>query len=464
MVCACLLLAACGGPSRHRVTTTASTPPASSTTASTPPASSSTAATSTSISPTTATSTTTSSLSSVSLTASSTSTSTTLTLPPAGQGMAIGITEANADLLWSDGAAPAGESAFAPWRTALAALHPTYLRLVLDWAAFAPQRGPAELSEAVDGCDRGIPPCGAYAGLRDELRAIASQQRAQGGFIPVIVLDGTPAWAARPPSGCERSGTTSISRPLAADALDDYRQFIRSILALGQSVGVTLPYWSPWNEPNHPFFISPQRAHCRTSSPSLAPHIYAQLARAMSGVLATDPQPHEMLMGELAGFTASDVHATSISEFVSDVPADVLCLGSIWTVHAYARRGSGARASGPVGQLEDALRMRGGCAANARIWITETGAGAPHAGRARPAGVVDERAGCRSLDEQLLRWYHDPRVDAVFQYTFREDTLFPVGLADAGLTRLYPSYYLWRAWGGSRVPSAAPPTVPPQCR
>src|SRR5262249_7746612 len=156
------------------------------------------------------------------------------------------------------------------------------------WAALAPQPGPPDLTGGVDGCSREVKPCGTYAGLRDDLRAIASQQRAQGGFIPVIVLDGTPDWAARPPSGCERPGTTSISRPLKASALDDYRSLIRSILALGRQAGVQLPYWSPWNEPNHPFFISPQRAHCHTSSESLAPHIYAVLARAMAGVLAGD--------------------------------------------------------------------------------------------------------------------------------------------------------------------------------
>jgi hypothetical protein len=47
-------------------------------------------------------------------------------------------------------------------------------------------------------------------------------------------------------------------------------------------------------------------------------------------------------------------------------------------------------------------------------------------------------------------------VDAAFQYTFREDTAFPVGLADAGLDRLYRAYAAWQAW--SR-PGAAPATT-----
>ncbi|MCW2995444.1 MAG: hypothetical protein JWQ18_2939, partial [Conexibacter sp.] len=60
------------------------------------------------------------------------------------------------------------------------------------------------------------------------------------------------------------------------------------------------------------------------------------------------------------------------------------------------------------------------------------------------------------------RWAADPRVDAAFQYTFREDTAYPVGLADAGLTRLYPTYDLWAAWG-ARAPSDPAPALPQSC-
>ena len=381
------------------------------------------------------------------------------------KGLAIGLTESNANLLAASSAgsseAPPG---FGRWRALLSALHPAYLRLVVDWAKLQPSPdAPARLDAPVDGCLRGIPPCAAYAGLRDELRAIASQQRSQGGFEPVIVLDGVPTWASAPPSGCERPNPPATSRPIRASAIGAYKSMIAAILALGRSEGVALRWWSPWNEPNHPFFISPQRAACSAAAPAVSPPVYAELARAMAAQLRADGGEHHMVMGELAGFTAAEPRAASISEFVADLPADVLCLGSVWSVHAYARQGPAAADAGPVGELEAALDRRSGCAATARIWVTETGAGAPHAGQPRPPGAADERAGCRALDVALLRWYRDPRVDAAFQYTFREDNLYPVGLADPGLSRLYPAYWLLRAWGGTRPASAPPPPLPAQC-
>lgn len=388
------------------------------------------------------------------------STATPSTPPPP---VPIGLTEANADLLWSPGADAIVPPAFAPWRAALTALRPTYLRLVLDWAQLQPTAAaPPALAAPVDGCLRSIAPCGAYAGLRDELRAIASQQHAGGGFAPVIVIDGAPAWAALPSHGCEPAGTMALSRPIAPDALAAYRALIASILALGRQVGVALPYFSPWNEPNHPYFLSPQRARCSAASPSLSPGVYAELARAMSAQLAADGGDHQMILGELAGYTTPGPTDTGIGEFVADLPSDVVCLGSIWSVHDYGRRGASAHAAGPVGALEAALDRRGGCASQARIWVTETGAGAPHAGRRRSDRAGDAAAGCRGLAVQLARWYADPRVGAVFQYTFREDTLFPVGLANAELTHLYPAYYLWRAWAQSASRSSAPP-LPSQC-
>ncbi|MDX6702335.1 MAG: hypothetical protein QOF26_2561, partial [Baekduia sp.] len=39
---------------------------------------------------------------------------------------------------------------------------------------------------------------------------------------------------------------------------------------------------------------------------------------------------------------------------------------------------------------------------------------------------------------------------------------YPVGLADPGLTRAYPTYDLWKAWG-ARAPSDPAPALPASC-
>jgi hypothetical protein len=140
----------------------------------------------------------------------------------------------------------------------------------------------------------------------------------------------------------------------------------------------------------------------------------------------------------------------------------VLCLSDTWSIHAYASR-SPAPPTEPVGELQAALDARGGCARGTRIWVTEAGAGAPHPGTPRPAIVADEVAGCRALAAQLLRWYRDRRVDAVFQYSFREDPAFPVGMIGADLSHLYPSYRLWLAWSRLRAAGQPPPTPAAAC-
>jgi hypothetical protein len=89
--------------------------------------------------------------------------------------------------------------------------------------------------------------------------------------------------------------------------------------------------------------------------------------------------------------------------------------------------------------------------------VTEAGVGAAHPGAARVAGAQDERQGCEALARQLLGWYADGRVKAVFQYSFREDPAFPVGLLSADLSHVYPSYRLWLAWTRARVAGRPPP-------
>jgi hypothetical protein len=386
-----------------------------------------------------------------------------------GRGPALGLTEDNADLLWNPSSpSRPGGAAFQPAREQLTAIHPRYIRLLVDWAALQPQHEqPANLEGPLDGCARAVGPCAPYAGIREELAAIATQQRAaraegRGGFEVVLDVFGVPPWAADPASGCELPGSQPFSRPISAAGLAGYRSLIRALLALGSEQGVALGWWSPWNEPNNPDFLSPQRTFCALDAPSRAPAVYAQLAEAMAEELTAAGGTHHLLLGELAAYAGDSIHRTSMSGFVAGLPLRVLCLGDVWAVHAYASWGEARAADEPVSALARALDARGSCAAKAKIWVTETGAGAPHPGRARPSGAAAEGAGCQALGAQLERWSANSRVGAIFQYSFREDPAYPVGLVSADLRHTYPAYRLWLAYAQASAGHAPKPT-PSSC-
>ena len=387
-----------------------------------------------------------------------------------GRGPALGLTEDNADLLW-DPRSPSrpGGAAFQSAREQLTAIHPRYIRLLVDWAALQPQRErPANLEGPIDGCARTVGPCAPFAGIRAELAAIATQQRraraeGQAGFEVVLDVFGVPSWAAVAARGCETAGTRPFSRPINEAGIAGYRSLIRTLLALGRKQGVALSWWSPWNEPNNPVFLSPQRSACSIDAPAPAPAVYAQLAEAMDMELAADDAADHLLLGELAAYPADSLHRTSVASFVAALPARVLCLGSVWAIHAYAAWGQARPDSDPVGELARALDARGSCAEEAKIWVTETGAGAPHPGRPRPVGEAEQRAACEALGEQLRRWSQDPRVGAVFQYSFREDPAYPVGLVSADLQHTYPAYRLWLAYAQARTSHTPPPPTSPTC-
>jgi hypothetical protein len=353
--------------------------------------------------------------------------------PPGTPGLAAGITEPNPHLI-APGDQPAG---FATYRDALVALGPRYLRILVDWRRVQPS--PSALpdwNQGADGCLRGIAPCAPYAGIADELRAAKA-----AGMTPVIVLLATPDWAAVPASdGCESEAAGAAAR-MPAD-LEAYRTLARSLLELGVSLGVDLPYWSPWNEPNHPTFLGPQRDDCDADSPARSPAQYTTLARALSSELDAAPGDQKLVLGETAAFASPRGNAVSVAEFARALPDDLVCASAVWAQHAYvkvsgelAADAANATPGSPelLAELERALDAHG-CATPLPIWITETGTdsstGAP---------------GCAAMAQGLRSWVQDPRVEAAFQYTFREDTAFEVGLADPGLTTLEPAYGAWRA-------------------
>ncbi len=292
---------------------------------------------------------------------------------------ALGITEDNAQLLLATGTAArppwaSSEAALVRARGELAALRPAYVRLLVDWAALQPRADrPADLTAPVSGCARTVGPCAPFPGLKGDLEAIASARRARsaaGEAGPEVLIDvlGVPPWAAAPASGCELEGAPSDARALAPGAIAGYRALIAGLASLGASEGVPLRWWSPWNEPNDPTFLSPQRERCEAGAAPVAPAVYARLARAMAAQLRLSDPAAAVVLGELNGLTRDSPRATSLQSFVAALPADVLCLGSAWSVHAYARYragGSSGPGSGPVAGRTRWRRSRKPCAGGA---------------------------------------------------------------------------------------------------
>jgi hypothetical protein len=360
--------------------------------------------------------------------------------------LAVGITEQNPGLV---AAAPsrAVPDVFARWRDALAAIHPAVYRLVLPWSSVQPRPAAApNLALLNGGCMRTIPPCAAFAGVRDQLRALASRQHSgEGGWQGMLVITGMPSWAARSVPGCRRGTAPTAAGPRPV-ALRAYQDLIRSVLDVAAKEGASISYVSPWNEPNHPYFLAPQRAACDPAARSLAAAPYAALARAARRAISAD---QELVLGETAGILAPTSRATSVQELIRALPRSVLCSARVWTQHGYIG------GTDPVAGVEAALDARG-CPHRFAIWMTETGVGPAPGGLSLARGITSERQGCDLLHRRLVQWYDDPRVTLAVQYTFREDNLFPTGLVTSDLARARPALREWQAWG-DRAPAAPPP-------
>jgi hypothetical protein len=375
----------------------------------------------------------------------------TLDEPAGGPSLAVGITEPNPNLVWADREVP---EPFGRWRDALGRLRPELYRLVVLWDAVQPQAGlPPDLAAPNGGCMRDVQPCAAYAGVREQLRALASRQR-EGGWQALVVISGTPDWAAADRDGC-RLGAEGGSAAPRRDALPAYRQLIAAVVAAGREEGADLRYFSPWNEPNHPYFIAPQRAACDAAASSGSTAPYAALAGAMAAELEAQPGDQRLVLGETAGILERSPRATSVQETIGALPRELVCAAPVWSQHAYIG------GTDPVAAVERAL-ARHRCPQRHAIWITETGVGPAPEGFSVARGIRNERHGCRLLHERLAAWHADPHVTLAVQYTLREDDRFPTGLVTTDLTRARAALAEWQAWAARDDPSAPPPA--PACR
>lgn len=378
---------------------------------------------------------------------------------PKRPSLAVGLTDFNPNLVWSSGSGHTVPPSFAAARDAVTALRPAYFRIPVNWAAAQPSPDRAPRWNGPDGACEPGPLCAPWGGLREQLRAVRSQQRAAGGGWEVVLSLGyTPAWAAvAPGTGCEPPGGSPESRAVAPSALPGYRAMIDSLLALGREEHVALRWWSAWNEPNAGTGITPERAACDPAAPAVAPATYVELVRNLRATLDRAPGEQRILIGEISSPRVRRQTIATTPEFLAALPDDVICAGDVWAQHEYVGDAD------VVPALELDLDHRR-CGRGLPIWITETGVGGPRPGKARPTDPAALRAQCRAMDDTLRRWRSDPRVQAAFQYTYREDPNFPVGLADVSLTTRYPVHDLWRAWGGARVAGAPAPALPSSCR
>lgn len=378
---------------------------------------------------------------------------------PREPALAIGLTEMQPALL-APGAVPA---AFAPWRDRVAALRPRYVRILVDWEKVQPDAGaPPRFDRPGDGCMRGEPPCAPNAGIRDVLRALAARRAAgDEGWEPVVVFYGTPAWAARRPGARAAGGRCGLSSRAREPDPEAYRALVRALRDEARRAGAPLRWWAPWNEPNHPAFLAPQRTRCDAESPSLAAARYARIVAAFRA----EQRPGErILLGETAGYDEPRPSASAVTEFIAGLPRETVCASAAWAQHVYVAQPDGgpdagdpgaaplagdADAAGSPGLLAAVVAAldRRRCAERHRLWLTETGVGGPRPGRDRPTDPASLVRACRAMSAVLDAWRRAPRVDVALQYSFREDPAFPVGLADPSLTRLYAPY---RAWAPGR--------------
>jgi hypothetical protein len=349
--------------------------------------------------------------------------------------LAIGLTESDPRMLL-----PVG-----PLRRAAVkavALKPEYVRVLIPWERVQPRGTDKPNWDApFGGCPRINPGCRGERGMRGLLSAIKQRQAQDGGWRIVAVPYFTPLWAvAGPPTGCQKARHRHARSQMPRIAA--YRRLLRAFNALADKVGVRVDFITPWNEPNHPAFLQPQRARCVVGAKAVSPVAYARLVRAAVAELRFGQR---IVLGSLAGLQLPRVYGAGAAEFIRRLPHDVACLDAPFAQHAYvgepARDGGLPPAAPPASAARDdlldsvirALDAKG-CDRPKQLWIAET-------------GTFDHR--CPAMSAALRAWAADDRIDAAFQFTFRESRDYPVGLMSPSLRDTYGSYRAWLAFAGS---------------
>lgn len=361
------------------------------------------------------------------------------TAPP----LAIGLTENDPRLLVPEGPT---------WRAAVKVveLKPAYVRVLIPWERIQPRAGRKPNWDApFGGCPRRTSLCRSERGMRGLLNAIKQRQAEDGGWRILAVPYFTPLWAmAGPPRGCQKARNRHARAQMPRIAA--YRRFLRAFNGLADKVGVKVDFITPWNEPNHPGFLQPQRARCTVGARAVSPLAYARLVRAARKELRFGQR---IVLGSLAGLQRPRVYGAGAAEFIRGLPRDIACMDAPFAQHAYIGvrpRDKGAPRPANValasrdellGSVIAALDSRG-CGHLKGLWIAET-------------GTFDHR--CDAMSAALRSWAANNRIDAAFQYTFRESRDYPVGLVSSSLRDTHGSYRAWFAFAGSPMRLPADP-------
>ena len=317
---------------------------------------------------------------------------------PGPNKLAIGITEQNPNFVWAP--PPRGPRAVRPLARR-AGEDAARLRTGCSSTgrALQPEQGrPADLDAPNDGCLRDTPPCAGWARRARAARGarLAPEGGRLGGARGAHGL-ARVGGAAAVPSASAPARSRSTARRSARGAARVPASSSRRCSRRRSEEGAELRYWAPWNEPNHPFSLSPQRdalreeraSRSRSSPTSRIAQAHARGARRGAGRAGL----HARRAGRPGPREADHDHRSASSS--AACPADLVC-GTHGLDPARLRRrargGAAARRCGPCAAKD--------CEREHAIWITETGVGAPRSGLERsdepapPSGAP--AAGCTS--------------------------------------------------------------------
>ena len=231
-------------------------------------------------------------------------------------------------------------------------------------------------------------------------------------------------------------------------------------------------WWSPWNEPNHPAFISPQRAPARRPRRRWRPRVYAAArARAPRPRWTPRPATSSSSSARWPARPSPSPRRSTVQEMVAALPDDVACASRTWSQHDYAQVTPDPGKPDPVTALEQALDARP-CTRGAHVWVTETGVGGDdpgaHRGRSTIALSCARHVAAPHADRAATGWRRTIRGARRGRSPRRPPSRdghapTPPAVARARRPRLtpasYPTYDLVQgpAAGGARAAPSDPP-------